>query len=136
MKRSHIVMLAMFLVAIPLTLYFGSQMTGRAYYFTSTLVIIEILLPFLLAFEDRKPQARELVVIAVLSALAVAARVVIHLHDPDGHGCDSGSHKDDLQSQNPMGAAGRYWCCHGYGIRGSLPAAYGIGNLGGVSVQP
>ena len=79
MKRSNIVMLLMFLVAIPLTLYFGSQMTGRAYYFTSTLVIIEILIPFLLAFEDRKPQARELVVIAVLSALAVAARVVIPL---------------------------------------------------------
>ena len=36
-------------------------------------------MPFLLAFESRKPQARELVVIAVLSALAVAARVVIPL---------------------------------------------------------
>lgn len=72
-------MLLVFLIAIPLTLYLGSQMTGRAYYFTSTLVIIEILIPFLLAFEDRKPQARELVVIAVLSALAVAARVVIPL---------------------------------------------------------
>lgn len=40
-------------------------------------MIIEIIIPFLLAFESRKPQARELVVIAVLSALAVAARVVI-----------------------------------------------------------
>lgn len=79
MKRSHIAMLLVFLIAIPLTLYLGSQMTGRAYYVTSTLVIIEILIPFLLVFEDRKPQARELVVIAVLSALAVAARVVIPL---------------------------------------------------------
>ena len=34
-------------------------------------------IPFLLAFESRRPQARELVVIAVLSALAVAARVAI-----------------------------------------------------------
>lgn len=78
-KRSHLVMLLVFLIAIPLTLYLGSRMSGRAYYFTSTLVIMEILLPFLLAFEDRRPQARELVVIAVLSALAVAARVVIPL---------------------------------------------------------
>jgi len=77
MKKSHIAMLLIFLLGIPATLYFGLRLTGRAYYLTSTLVIIEILIPFLLAFEDRKPQARELVVIAVLSALAVAARVVI-----------------------------------------------------------
>lgn len=77
MKKSHIVMLLTFLLVIPATLFFGLRLSGRAYYFTSTLVIVEILIPFLLAFENRKPQARELVVIAVLSALAVAARVVI-----------------------------------------------------------
>ena len=77
MKKSHIATLLIFLLIIPATLYFGIHLTGRAYYLTSTLVIIEIIIPFLLAFESRKPQARELVVIAVLSALAVAARVVI-----------------------------------------------------------
>lgn len=77
MKKSHIAMLLIFLLVIPATLFFGLHLKGRAYYITSTLVIIEILIPFLLAFESRKPQARELVVIAVLSALAVAARVVI-----------------------------------------------------------
>ncbi len=77
MKRSHIAMLVDFLVVIPLTLYFGLRLPGRGYYITSTLVIVELMIPFLLAFESRKPQARELVVIAVLSALAVAARVVI-----------------------------------------------------------
>ena len=77
MKKSHIVMLPIFLLLIPATIYFGLRFSGRAYYVTSTLVMIETLVPFLLAFENRKPQARELVVIAVLSALAVAARVVI-----------------------------------------------------------
>ena len=77
MKKSHIVMLMTFLLLIPATIYFGLRFSGRAYYVTSTLVMIETLVPFLLAFENRKPQARELVVIAVLSALAVAARVVI-----------------------------------------------------------
>lgn len=77
MKKSHIAMLLIFLLGIPATLYFGLRLTGRAYYLTSTLVIAEILIPFLLAFEDRKPQARELVVLAVLSALAAAARVAI-----------------------------------------------------------
>ncbi len=79
MKRSHLVTILFFLLVIPATLFMGGRLTGRAYYITSTLVIIEILVPFLLAFERRKPQARELVVIAVLSALAVAARVVIPL---------------------------------------------------------
>ena len=77
MKKSHIVMLLTFLLLIPATIYFGLRFSGRAHYVTSTLVMIETLVPFLLAFENRKPQARELVVIAVLSALAVAARVVI-----------------------------------------------------------
>lgn len=77
MKRSRIAMLMDFLLVIPATLIFGLRLTGRAYYLTSTLIIVELLVPFFLAFESRKPQARELVVLAVLSALAVAARVVI-----------------------------------------------------------
>lgn len=77
MKKSHIAVLLIFLLAIPATLFLGLRLQGRAYYFTSTLVIAEVLIPFFLAFERRKPQARELVVIAVLSALAVAARVAI-----------------------------------------------------------
>ncbi len=72
-------MLADFLLVIPLTLFLCMRLPGRGYYITSTLVIVELLVPFLLAFESRRPQARELVVIAVLSALAVAARVVIPL---------------------------------------------------------
>ena len=77
MKKSKIMTLLMLLMVIPATLIFGSKLPGRSYYFVSTLVIIEILVPFILAFEGRRPQARELVVIAVMSALAVAARVAI-----------------------------------------------------------
>ena len=66
MKKSHIATLLIFLLVIPATLFFGLRLTGRAYYLTSTLVIIEIIIPFLLAFESRKPQARELVLLAVL----------------------------------------------------------------------
>ena len=50
MKKSHIATLLIFLLVIPATLYFGLRLTGRAYYLTSTLVIIEIIIPFLLAF--------------------------------------------------------------------------------------
>ncbi len=76
MKKSKIFLL-LSLLLIPLTIYLGSRIPGRSYYLTSSLILLEIMLPFFLAFEGRKPQARELVVIAVLCALAVAGRVVI-----------------------------------------------------------
>ena len=69
MKKSRIATLIVFFVLIPLTLIVGSRLSGRAFYVTSTLVIVELLIPFFLAFEGRRPQARELVVLAVMCAL-------------------------------------------------------------------
>ena len=77
MKKSNLATLLIFLLVIPATLVLGSRMSGKSYYLTSTLIIVELLIPFFLTFEGRKPQARELVVIAVMCALAVAARVAI-----------------------------------------------------------
>jgi uncharacterized membrane protein len=79
MKKSKLVMLLTIFVVIPLTIFLGDKLPGRSYYLTSTLILVEIMLPFFLRLEGRKPQARELVVIAVLCALAVASRVVIHI---------------------------------------------------------
>ncbi|MEG2678553.1 MAG: ATP-binding cassette domain-containing protein [Oscillospiraceae bacterium] len=65
----------MILLLIPLTLYVGVfYLGGRKYYFISLLIVLETMLPFFLIFEGRKPQARELVVIAVLCAITVAGR--------------------------------------------------------------
>lgn len=77
MKKSHIAALLIVLLVIPATLVLGMQLPGRWYFLTSTLVIGEMLIPFFMAFEGRRPQARELVVMAVLCVLAVVARVVI-----------------------------------------------------------
>lgn len=77
MKESHIEALLIVLLVIPATLVLGMQLPGRWYFLTSTLVIGEMLIPFFMAFEGRRPQARELVVMAVLCVLAVVARVVI-----------------------------------------------------------
>lgn len=77
MKRSNIVMLLVFFLLIPLTLYVGTLLPGQSYYLTGTMIVIELMVPFFMAFEGRKPQARELVVIAVLCALAIVARVAI-----------------------------------------------------------
>ena len=77
MKKSNIATILIFLLAVPGTLILGSKMPGRWYYLTSTLIIMELLIPFFLKFEGRNPQARELVVHAVMCALVVAARVAI-----------------------------------------------------------
>lgn len=77
MKRSTLFSIITLVVLIPATLFLGEHLHGRWYYLTSTLVIVEAMLPFFLTFESRKPQARELVTIAVMAALAVAGRVAI-----------------------------------------------------------
>lgn len=77
MKKSHIATALTYFLVIPTTLILGSRMPGRWHYLTSTLIIVELLIPFFLAFEGKKPQARELVLMAVMCALAVAARVAI-----------------------------------------------------------
>ena len=75
MKKPTLVSLITLLVLIPATLFLGTQLRGRWHYLTSTLVILEAMMPFFLSFESRRPQARELVMIAVMAALAVAGRV-------------------------------------------------------------
>ena len=68
------------LLLIPLTLFVGVYyFAGRKYYFISLLILLECMLPFFLIFEGRKPQARELVPIAVMSALAVVGRTVFSI---------------------------------------------------------
>lgn len=65
------------LLAIPLTIWGGMKIAGgRRYMVTSFLIIAETMLPFFLVFEGRKPKARELVILSVLSALAIGGRAV------------------------------------------------------------
>ena len=71
---------ALILLLIPLTLFVGeTYLGGRKYYFIALLVLLECMLPFFLIFEGRKPQARELVIIAVLCALGVAGRAAFFM---------------------------------------------------------
>ena len=74
MKRSTVCSILSILLLIPATLYLGIRLPGRWYYLTSTLIIIETMIPFFLAFEKRRPQARELVTIAVMAAIAAVSR--------------------------------------------------------------
>lgn len=75
-------LISIFIIAvlIPLTILFGVYMLNdRKYFFISLLIIIYVMIPFLLMFEKRQPQPRELVTIAVMSGIAVAGRMAFFM---------------------------------------------------------
>lgn len=70
----------MILVCIPVTLAVGILcFEDRNYYLISLIIVALSIIPFALVFESRKPQARELVTIAVLVAIAVAGRAAFFM---------------------------------------------------------
>ena len=66
---------------MPATIYLCHRAGGRVYYLASVLIILYTMIPFFLVFEHRKPQAKELVVLAVLCAIAVASRAAFRMID-------------------------------------------------------
>ena len=77
MKRSRAMMYIVLLIIIPITLFVGMKLPGRSYYLLSALVAVEVLTPFFMTFEKRKPQPRELATVAVMSAFVTIARVAV-----------------------------------------------------------
>ncbi|MBS7297834.1 MAG: ATP-binding cassette domain-containing protein [Eubacteriales bacterium] len=79
-KRRNLLITILMLILIPLTIYMGYFFFGnRKYYFISLLIILETIVPFCLLYESRKPKARELVLISVFCAMAVAGRVAFFM---------------------------------------------------------
>lgn len=71
---------ALILLCIPATLWVAVRYFGNShYYLTAFVVLAECMLPFFMVFEGRHPQARELVLIAVLCALGVAGRAAFFM---------------------------------------------------------
>jgi energy-coupling factor transporter ATP-binding protein EcfA2/uncharacterized membrane protein len=80
LSRRTAVAAGLIFLLIPLTLCLGERyLGGRKYYFISLLVLLECMAPFFLIFEGRKPQTRELVVVAVLCAIGVAGRAAFFM---------------------------------------------------------
>ena len=68
------------LLLIPLTIWFGIYyLDDRKYYFISMIVILETMIPFMMIYEGRRPQARELVTLAVLSTIGVVGRMAFFM---------------------------------------------------------
>ena len=64
------------LVLMPAAVYLCA-ISDRKYYLSALLVMAITMAVFFLSFERRRPQARELALLAVMCALAVASRVVV-----------------------------------------------------------
>ena len=72
--------LSIVFIVIPFVMYAGITMFGdRKYYFISIMIMILACVPFVLSFERRKPQPREILTIAVMSAISVAGRCLFVL---------------------------------------------------------
>ncbi len=71
--RRFISLLVLFLL-LPALIFVGTKLDGRVYYLISLVAIALISAPFFMLFESRKPQAREIVTLSVLCALATASR--------------------------------------------------------------
>ena len=80
LSRRTLVAAVLILLLIPLTLFIGVYyLDDKKYYFISLLILLECMLPFFLIFEGRRPKARELVIIAVLCAIAIAGRAALFM---------------------------------------------------------
>lgn len=78
--KSILTTISFLLFIIPLTIYVGVEfLENKKYYFISILIILEAMIPFLANFEKRKPKVRELIVISVLCAIAVASRIAFFM---------------------------------------------------------
>lgn len=77
--RKLITVLLVFVIA-PATILAGVfLLDDRKYYFVSLMVVLYSMIPFFMKFERRKPEARELLLIAVMTAIAVAGRAAFFM---------------------------------------------------------
>ncbi len=74
LRTSQWVSIAFFFLVIPLTLFLLRDLARTRFYAVALIVILEMMIPFFVSFEHRRPQARELTVLAVLAAITVAGR--------------------------------------------------------------
>lgn len=78
-KRT-LVAACLILFAIPFLIFFGIFfLNDRSNNFIALCIIGLAMVPFCMVFEERKPQAREILLIAVMSALAVAGRMAFFM---------------------------------------------------------
>ena len=82
-RKRTILSALMIFIAVPALLMLSVMMgNGQHYMIISLAVVICCMLPFFLVFEKRKPKAREIVLVAMMSAITVAAHMFFHVTVP------------------------------------------------------
>ena len=80
LSKRTIASMFLILILIPVTIWIGITLfDDRKYFVISLAIAVYCMLPFFLIFEGRKPQARELLTIAVLVAIAVSGRAAFFI---------------------------------------------------------
>lgn len=81
-KRTFLSAIVIFII-VPLTMILASKYIGQSkYMLVSILILLYTMVPFFMVFEKRKPKAREIVLIAMMSAITVAAHMFFHITVP------------------------------------------------------
>ena len=76
-SKASIISILFVVISVPITVLAGYFILGdRHFNLISMLILLELLIPFFLSFENKKPSVRELVIMSVICALAVAGRIV------------------------------------------------------------
>ena len=81
-RKRTMVSAALIFLAMPLTIFIGMQFGKSKFMVVSVILLIYTMLPFFMVFEKRKPKAREIVLIAMMSALTVVLQLFCHITLP------------------------------------------------------
>ena len=78
-KKSLVLAGILIALILPTLILGGMFLDDRKYYFISLAVLIEVMAAFFILFEGRRPKSREIAVMAVICALAVAGRAAFFM---------------------------------------------------------
>ena len=82
-KKRTIVSTFIIFIIIPITIFIGIKyLNDKLYKLIGLLIIFYTMLPFFMVFEKRRPKARELVIIAVMSALTTVGNRMAFMLTP------------------------------------------------------
>lgn len=74
-RKQTIISVLVVVLLTPLTLLLNELVGRGSYYLPSMFIVIYAMVPFFVSFESKRPGAREIVLVAVMTALAAVSRI-------------------------------------------------------------
>ena len=92
-KKRTILSALISFILIPLTIFVGIVfLDDQRYLLVSLFIVVYTMIPFFLVYENRKPKAREIVTIAMMSAIVVFFNMISYMMTPLSAGNGLGDH--------------------------------------------